>query len=125
MIRRRLTERPHQPKRDKCAGLSRRAKRRKMAMEEDAEETGASRAAVRSAKKASRPAKIGEPERRAMSSKSKKRDKKAVRAKNVTKSKGGAFDRDLGQRPAREGVRAKKGDVIGGMGKKKGGKRKS
>ena len=96
-----------------------------MAMEEDAEETGAIRAAVRSAKKASRPAKIGEPERRATSSKSKKRDKKAARAKSVTKSKGGAFDRDLGQRPAREGVRAKKGDVIGGMGKKKGGKRKS
>ncbi|EJF66683.1 DEAD-domain-containing protein [Dichomitus squalens LYAD-421 SS1] len=111
------------PKRDKFAGLSRRAKRRKMAMEEDAAETGAIRAAVRSAKKATRPAKIGEPERRTTSSK--KRDKKGVRSKSKTKSKGGAFDKDLGQRPAREGVRAKKGDVIGGMGKKKGGKRKS
>ncbi|EIW64684.1 DEAD-domain-containing protein [Trametes versicolor FP-101664 SS1] len=114
------------PKRDKFAGLTRRAKRRKMAMEddEDAPESGAIRAAVRSAKKASRPAKIGEPERRPASSK--KRDKKkAARSKTVTKRKGGAFEKDGGQRPAREGVRAKKGDVIGGMGKKKGGKRKA
>ncbi|KAI0365236.1 DEAD-domain-containing protein [Pilatotrama ljubarskyi] len=113
------------PKRDKFAGLSRRAKRRKMAMEEDdAAESGAIRAAVRSAKKASRPAKIGEPERRPASSK-KKDKKKAARSKRVTKQKGGAFEKDLGQRPVREGVRAKKGDVIGGMGKKKGGKRKA
>ncbi|KAH9898412.1 DEAD-domain-containing protein [Cubamyces lactineus] len=113
------------PKRDKFAGLSRRAKRRKMAMEEDdAAESGAIRAAVRSAKKASRPAKIGEPERRTAPSK-KKDKKKAARSKTVTKQKGGAFDKDMGQRPVREGVRAKKGDVIGGMGKKKGGKRKA
>ncbi|KAI0669913.1 DEAD-domain-containing protein [Trametes maxima] len=113
------------PKRDKFAGLSRRAKRRKMAMEEDeAPESGAIRAAVRSAKKASRPAKIGEPERRPAQSK-KKDKKKAARSKSVTKPKGGAFEKDLGQRPVREGVRAKKGDVIGGMGKKKGGKRKA
>ncbi|KAL7285300.1 hypothetical protein ACG7TL_000395 [Trametes sanguinea] len=112
------------PKRDKFAGLSRRAKRRKMALEEDdAAETGAIRAAVRSAKKASRPAKIGEPERRPAQSK-KKDKKKAARSKTVTKQKGSSFEKDLGQRPAREGVRAKKGDVIGGMGKKKGGKRK-
>ncbi|KAI0361642.1 DEAD-domain-containing protein [Trametes cingulata] len=112
------------PKRDKFAGLSRRAKRRKMAMEEDdAAESGAIRAAVRSAKKASRPAKIGEPERRPASKKKDK--KKAARSKSVTKQKGGAFEKDLGQRPVREGVRAKKGDVIGGMGKKKGGKRKA
>ncbi|KAH9849774.1 DEAD-domain-containing protein [Lenzites betulinus] len=113
------------PQRDKLAGLSRRAKRRKMAMEEDEPaESGAIRAAVRSAKKASRPAKIGEPERRPGASK--KRDKKkAARSKSVTKRKSGAFEKDLGQRPAREGVRAKKGDIIGGMGKKKGGKRKA
>ncbi|PIL31978.1 transporter [Ganoderma sinense ZZ0214-1] len=112
------------PKRDKFAGLSRRAKRRKMAMEEDdAAETGAIRAAVRSTKKASRPAKIGEPERRATSSKKRER-KKAARTKSVTKSKSGAFEKELGRRPTREGVRAKKGDVIGGMGKKKGSKRK-
>ncbi|KAI0639386.1 DEAD-domain-containing protein [Trametes polyzona] len=113
------------PKRDKFAGLSRRAKRRKMAMEEDdAAESGAIRAAVRSAKKASRPAKIGEPERRPASTK-KKDKKKAARSKTVTKQKGSAFEKDLGQRPVREGVRAKKGDVVGGMGKKKGGKRKA
>ncbi|KAI9063051.1 DEAD-domain-containing protein [Trametes sanguinea] len=112
------------PKRDKFAGLSRRAKRRKMALEEDdAAETGAIRAAVRSAKKASRPVKIGEPERRPAQSK-KKDKKKAARSKTVTKQKGSSFEKDLGQRPAREGVRAKKGDVIGGMGKKRGGKRK-
>lgn len=94
-------------------------------MEEDEPaESGAIRAAVRSAKKASRPAKIGEPERRPGASK--KRDKKkAARSKSVTKRKSGAFEKDLGQRPAREGVRAKKGDIIGGMGKKKGGKRKA
>ncbi len=91
--------------------------------EDDAAETGAIRAAVRSAKKASRPAKIGEPERRPTSAKKRER-KKASRSKSVTKAKSGAFEKELGQRPAREGVRAKKGDVIGGMGKKKGGKRK-
>ena len=92
-------------------------------MEEDAAETGAIRAAVRSAKKSLRPAKIGEPERRQVSTKRDK--KKAARTKSVTKPRGGAFEKDMGQRAAREGVRAKKGDVIGGMGKKKGGKRKS
>ena len=94
-------------------------------MEDDDErgESGAIKAAVRSAKKAARPAKIGEPERRVMSTK--KNKKKAARSKSVTRSKAGAFEKELGQRPAREGVRAKKGDVIGGMGKKKGGKRKA
>lgn len=94
-------------------------------MEDDAAETGAIRAAVRSAKKASRPVKIGEPERRATSSKKRER-KKAAGTKSAAKSKGasGAFEKEFGQRPTREGVRAKKGDVIGGMGKKKGGKRK-
>ena len=90
-------------------------------MEDDAAETGAIRAAVRSAKKASRPAKIGEPERRQTLTKKDKK-KKAVRSKSA---KSGAFEKEMGQRTVREGVRAKKGDVIGGMGKKKGGKRKS
>lgn len=113
-----------QPKRDKFAGLSRRAKRRKMANEEDAEETPAIRAAVRSAKKAARPTKIGEPERRA--GPTKKREKKA-RAKQRVAKVGGAFEKDMGQRAVREGVRAKKSDSVG-SGKKKsgsGGKRKS
>lgn len=92
-------------------------------MEDDAAETGAIRAAVRSAKKASRPAKIGEPERRQTSTKKDKK-KKAVRSKSANPQKSGAFEKEMGQRTVREGVRAKKGDVIGGMGKK-GGKRKS
>ena len=91
-------------------------------MEEDeAGETGAIRAAVRSAKKSSRPAKIGDPERRPTS---KKERKKKAGSKSGAK-KGGSFDKEMGQRSTQEGVRAKKGDVIGGMGKKKGGKRKS
>ena len=86
-----------------------------MANEEDAGETGAIRAAVRSAKKAARPAKIGEPERR-VGPVSKKARAKAKRP--VTKV-GGSFDKDMGQRAVREGVRAKKGDSIG-KGKKSG-----
>ncbi|PSS37722.1 hypothetical protein PHLCEN_2v415 [Hermanssonia centrifuga] len=111
------------PKRDKFAGLSRREKRRKMAIEEDAVETGAIRAAVRSAKKASKPAKIGEPQKKAPPSGKKGRDKKN-RRKTMSRV-GGAFEKDMGQRAVQEGVRAKKGDVIGGMNKKKGGKRKT
>lgn len=88
-------------------------------MEEDAGETGAIRAAVRSAKKAIKPAKIGDPERGLPQTKKKARNSKANKAKSRT---GGGFDAEMGQRPVREGVRAKKGDVIGGMGKKKGGK---
>ena len=109
-----------QPKRDKFSGLTRRAKRRKLAMEEDAMETGAIRAAVRSAKKAYRPVKIGEKESKPLRSKASKKQRKKSGAKT-----GGGFDKDLGQRSSREGVRAKKGDIIGGMNKKKGGKRKA
>ena len=88
-------------------------------MEEDAVENGAIRAAVRSAKKAIKPAKIGEAQRGLP------RNKKQTRASRSDKSKpraGRGFDAEMGQRPVREGVRAKKGDVIGGMGKKKSGK---
>ncbi|CAL1695875.1 unnamed protein product [Somion occarium] len=113
------------PKRDKFSGLSRRVKRRKMALEEDdAVETGAIKAAVRSAKKSSRPKKIGEPESKPQSRKTKDKKSKAKRPKGVKARSGGAFDTDLGQRSSREGVRAKKGDKIGGMGKKGGGKKK-
>ncbi|KAH8102649.1 DEAD-domain-containing protein [Cristinia sonorae] len=117
------------PKRDKFAGLTRRAKRRKMAMEEDEEhgESRAIKAAVRSAKKAQRPAKIGLPEKRLESSKAKA---KAKKAKRVVGRQGDRFDKDMGQKGSgssqqgpKEGVRAKKGDVIGGM-RKKGGKKK-
>ncbi|KAK7694635.1 nucleolar DEAD-box protein required for synthesis of 60S ribosomal subunit [Cerrena zonata] len=106
------------PKRDKFSGLSRRAKRRKMALEDDdGAETGAIKAAVRSAKKAGRPAKIGEPERKPLS---RKAEKKAKAKKMVKVTAKAGFDKDLGQKSSREGVRAKKGDKIGGMGKKGG-----
>jgi len=78
-------------------------------------------AAIRSAKKAARPAKIGVPEKRMSKSKGKSGPIK------VKARAGGAFDRDIEQKAGnsgrREGVRAKRGDAIGGMGKK-GGKRK-
>jgi ATP-dependent RNA helicase DDX27 len=93
-------------------------------MQDDEElgDGGAVKAAIRSAKKAARPTKIGVP-----TSKSKGKSNKSG-ARRVTARAGGAFDRDLGQKGSsggrREGVRAKKGDAIGGMGKK-GGKRKA
>ncbi|KAF8642276.1 hypothetical protein AX16_009549 [Volvariella volvacea WC 439] len=70
-------------KRDKFSGLSRRAKRRKMAQEED-EELGDKRslnAAIRSAKKAARPTKIGlTPPTRIQNGKARKdKQKKSVR----------------------------------------------
>lgn len=89
-------------------------------MEDDAGETGAIRAAVRSAKKTYKPAKIGEVVKKpTRPSAVKKQQAKKRRPSGTT-----TFGKDLEQRPVREGVRAKKGDVIGGMGKKKGGKRK-
>jgi ATP-dependent RNA helicase DDX27 len=94
-----------------------------MATEDDEElgDTGAVKAAIRFAKKAARPARIGAPEKRS----SKTKGKKSSPIK-VTARAGGAFDRDFEQKGnggRREGVRAKKGDAVGGMGKK-GGKRK-
>ncbi|KAF9453798.1 DEAD-domain-containing protein [Macrolepiota fuliginosa MF-IS2] len=78
----------NKPKRDKHSGLSRKAKRRKMAMEADQEtgDGGAINAAIRSAKKAHRPAKIGlpEPSRR--------------KQKSATKKSKSSFDKDLGKR---------------------------
>lgn len=120
-----------QPKRDKFSGLSRRLKRRKLGQEEDeaAGDHKAVNAAIRSAKKAARPNKIGVPEKRD-SKGGKSRDKKSKSKPKVTK--GGNFGSDLGQRGGagkvtNEGIRAKKGDAIGGMkkgGKGAGGKRK-
>ncbi|CAE7060779.1 unnamed protein product [Rhizoctonia solani] len=96
------------PKRDKFSGLTRRAKRRKLAREADAEfnDRYATDAAIRSAKRAQRPGKIGEPV--------KKFDPKASK-KNKTKLRKAGFDRDLADRgsaQAREGMRAKKGEGI-------------
>lgn len=101
-----------QPKRDKFSGLTRRAKRRKTAMEEDETDQHAIGASIRSAKKAMRPKKIGMPEPRPQREKPKKaRGQK--KQKNVS-----SFDRDLGQRPKTEGIRAKKGDSVGRAGKR-------
>lgn len=110
-----------QPKRDKFAGLTRKAKRRKMAMDEDerAGDNAAVNAAIRSAKKAARPTKIGLPESKGLPRRSKEKTNKTRKA---TQGKG-SFERDMGDKrtASREGVRAKRGDIIGGMGKKKGG----
>lgn len=119
-----------QPKRDKLDGLTRRAKRRKLALEDDNErgDAGAIAASIRSAKKAGRPAPIGEPERR-LAKRTKSKDKSVKRKKPIGRVASAGFDRDLGQKKGpSEGVRARRGDVVGGMGKKKGkgtkGKRK-
>ena len=100
-------------------------------MEEDEGETGAVRAAVRNAKKAQRPTKIGMPESRpaiGKKAKVKAKNRDREREKRTVKVAGakGVFDRDLGEKRrsagggtgAREGARANKGDKIGGMGKK-------
>ncbi|KAF5390357.1 hypothetical protein D9757_002906 [Collybiopsis confluens] len=110
------------PKRDKFSGLTRKAKRRKLAKDEDAElgNESTTRAAVRSAKKSMRPSKIGEPERRL--GKTSKEKKKKARGKLGKK---GGFERDLGVQNRHEGARAKKSDTVGGMNKKKGPKRKA
>ena len=117
-----------QLKRDKLAGLTRKAKRRKLALKEDAEmgETGAMKAAIRSAKRESRPNKIGLPERPRDARKTKGKEKK-----NRKKERGNkiGFEKELGVKRksavgGREGTRAKKGDALG-SGKKKGGARKN
>lgn len=100
-----------QPKRDKFSGLSRRVKRRKLALEEDeaAGDHKVVNAAIRSAKKAARPNKIGVPEKRDSKKGSKSRDKKSKTKPKVTK--GGNFGSDMGQRGGakaqNEGIRAK------------------
>ena len=111
-----------QPKRDKFSGLTRRAKRRRLAMEEDEAEGSRKgvEAAIRSVKKSSRPTKLGLPEPKV--DKRKKNNKKES-FKSGRKS-GRGFENDLGQRAKGEGVRAKKGDAVGGM-KKKGGKKRA
>lgn len=74
--------------------------------------------AIRSMKKSSRPTKLGLPEPKLNK---KNTDKK--RSKTGGKKKGGVFESDMAQRAKGEGVRAKKGDAIGGM--KKAVKRKA
>lgn len=109
----------NKPTRDKFAGLSRRVKRRKMIMEEDAAigDEKLLNSAIRLAKKSARPSKIGLPEKRPSKTKTKSK-------LNVISRGGGAFDRDIEQKTGRrEGVRAKKNDAVGG-GKKKGHRRR-
>ncbi|KDQ08490.1 hypothetical protein BOTBODRAFT_165934 [Botryobasidium botryosum FD-172 SS1] len=118
------------PTRDKFSGLSRKVKRRKLAMEADEEfgDKGAVNASIRSAKKAALPKKIGEP--LAPTKKDKKRKDKKVVKKDKTRVGKVGFDSELGQRrsggASREGVRAKKTDsgILGGK-KGKGGKGKA
>ena len=92
-----------------------------MAMEDDAEEgdNRAVEASIRSAKKASRPNKIGIPDRRPGAKSSKSKAKKAAK---IARSSTGKFDQDLGQR-AHEGARSKKGANPAVFGKKGGGKK--
>lgn len=79
-------------------------------MEED-EELGDKRAlnaAIRSAKKAARPTKIGLPEPKTNLKPNKKRKSSAKKAKL-----GSAFERDMSQKSgSREGIRAKKTDKV-------------
>ena len=92
-------------------------------MEEDerAGDNAAVNAAIRSAKKAARPSKIGMPETKTAPRRSKDKAKKSP-SRKIT-GRADTFERDMGEKKtvSREGVRAKRGDVIGGMGKKKGG----
>ena len=62
-------------------------------------------AAIRSAKKAARPAKIGVPERK---------DSKSPKKRKVSVRPGNTFDSDFGQKSKSrgEGVRSKKGDAV-------------
>jgi ATP-dependent RNA helicase DDX27 len=99
-----------------------------MQEEEERGDMGAIAASIRSAKKATRPTRIGEPERRAPSKKDKSRERKA-RSKKAARVSTAGFDREMGRKAAKpaanEGARAKRGDAIGGMnGKSKGGKSK-
>ncbi|KAH9982400.1 DEAD-domain-containing protein [Lactifluus volemus] len=94
------------PKRDKFSGLTRREKRRKLASEEESKEDRRSTsAAIRSAKKGARPARIGVPnETTSTQGKSKHKRKSGL-------SKVG-FSHDQGSRVSRrEGIRAKRGIV--------------
>jgi ATP-dependent RNA helicase DDX27 len=91
-------------KRDKFSGLTRRAKRRKLASEgETKEDRKANDAAVRSAKKSARPARIS------VLNEQPARQGKAKQSDKLGKA---GFSHDQGGRGSRkEGFRAKRGDV--------------
>lgn len=91
-----------------------------MAMEVDKElgDNAGLNAAIRSAKKAARPGKIGLALNKGPTQ---LKHGPMSKARSRTDS---AFEQDLSGRRARhEGIRAKKGDAVGGMGKRKDGKR--
>ncbi|XAO21649.1 ATP-dependent RNA helicase DRS1 [Cryptococcus bacillisporus CA1280] len=111
-------------KRSKYDGLSRRLKRRKMAIEEDAADAAAARKTemgIRAAKKNALPKKITESQPR-LEKAGKGKDKKKGKAKRVTGGKGSAFDNE--GKKSHEGMRAKPAKVNLDKGKKKGGKGK-
>jgi ATP-dependent RNA helicase DDX27 len=123
---------PSAPKRDKFSGLSRRQKRRKMAVEADKEfnDKGAVDSAIRAAKQAQRPRKIGDDapqpsfakKNRKVARKQKKPGHTSAKAKTLGKDS--KFKAEMGVKRrggTTEGIRAKKGDggILGG---KKGGK---
>lgn len=87
-------------KRDKFSGLSRKAKRRKMTMEEDKEvgDSGALKAAIRFAKKSTRPSKISAAAGTSSTSLRTKRVKVTARTKGV-------FERDFDEKGRRQGKR--------------------
>ncbi len=97
------------PKRDKFSGLTRRAKRRKLASEEETgEERRSTDAAIRSAKKSARPAKIGVPSGPPASRNGKSKQK---RKRGGSSKVGFNYDRGL-KASRREGNHAKrKGDA--------------
>nr|ODN99934.1 ATP-dependent RNA helicase DRS1 [Cryptococcus depauperatus CBS 7855] len=99
-------------KRGKYEGLSRKDKRRRMALEEDAADLAASRStalAIRSAKKKALPRKITEPEPRPAPNAARGKAKSS-KAKRVTSTQGSAFGGSDSQRSGprkNEGMRAK------------------
>lgn len=112
-------------KRDKFAGLSRKAKRRKLGKEEDAKHKDDTviKASIRAAKRAQRPTKVGEPE--APNYHKGQRNGRNTNKRKATKvGKGSGFGRDAGEisKRVREGARARRGDALGkakGKGTKK------
>jgi len=86
--RSRMVSEGNKPKRDKSSGISRKAKRRKMTLEEDKEvgDSGVLKAAIRSAKRSSRPSKI----RDSCGTKS-----PSLRTKNRKVTGKGVFGRDV------------------------------
>lgn len=98
--------------------MSRKAKRRKLAKEEDAKlnDDSAIKAAIRVAKRGQRPTKVGEPEPRTYR-KEQQKAKNARKRKATKVGKGTGFGREADEVPkrSREGTRARRGDAMGGV----------